>query len=209
MARYNATAARNTGIWSDQVEAEDRANQARTALTQGPGEQPRNRRISSAWQEWSRRKRPAGRRRTPLCPDGPGQSRASRASAPGPTAPPGGQETSSQAPRGRRLKETAPRDEPLWDMVGFTPTTHRNQLWGVNYDFSSFPLVCDATYDELVRRDPRLRRQMLFRCRRQVRFNLRDAGTPLWSQDPAVADGPLIPSGLFGPTPAAHTAYEC
>lgn len=199
-----------------------------------------------------------------------GNPRASWTNKPGPSTPLGGKEASSQAPRGRGLKETAPRDEPLWDMAGFTPTTPRNQLWGINYDFSSFPVVCEATYDELARRDTRLRRQMPF-CAFQhvmteylngaliqrtfdnnegrfpgetqpveviseemvvlpesvatiietavntstpagdeVRFNLPEAGTPLWSQAPIEEDGSEIPSGLFGIANAAqHNAYEC
>lgn len=68
----------------------------------------------------------------------------------------------AEPPRGRGLTETAPRNERLWDMEGFGPTVPRNQLWGINFDFSSFPVVCEATFEEILQDDPRMRRQMPF-----------------------------------------------
>jgi hypothetical protein len=53
-------------------------------------------------------------------------------------------------------------DAPLWEIPNVTASVPRHQLYGANVDLGNFPLLCEVTYAELARKDPRIRRQMPF-----------------------------------------------
>ncbi|APG78161.1 hypothetical protein [Wuhan insect virus 22] len=52
------------------------------------------------------------------------------------------------------------KDEPLYNIVNGSRPNKR--LYSVNFDFSSFPLLCDMTYRELRLSNPRIKREMPF-----------------------------------------------
>lgn len=61
-----------------------------------------------------------------------------------------------------KAKKEIVNDDPLWQEGPFGGTHPATRLYSQNYDFSTFPLLCERVYADLEAEEPRLRRQMPF-----------------------------------------------
>lgn len=97
-------------------------------------------------------------------PRGGGGNRGSRGGARPPSGRPQPRETAppSRAPSTSKPKlvESAPVDDQIWSLDGVSSSLPRTQLYSANVDLSTFPLLIDETYNVLVAKDNRVRRQM-------------------------------------------------
>jgi hypothetical protein len=62
----------------------------------------------------------------------------------------------------KAVKQTPPKNEPLWEMDGFSGSMSVNEVYRHNLDEASIPLILDEVYNEMEAVEPRLRRQLPF-----------------------------------------------